>query len=121
MKDWKQAERNIARLLGGRRVPVSGRQRGFPDGVPPPDIEHPVLSIEVKSRNQLPRWLEDALRQAELSATEGRLPVAVLHEDRRRYRDGLVLLRLGDFVDQVLPTLSLATVRPVRKGEDKRA
>jgi len=28
VKDWKQAERRVARLLGGRRVLVTGRQRG---------------------------------------------------------------------------------------------
>ena len=120
MRNWKQAERHIARILGGRRVPVSGRQRGSPDGAPPPDIEHPALSVEVKSRYQLPRWLEDALRQAELSAgdpLEGRLPVVVLHEDRRRYRDGLVVMRLGPFADRVLPTISSASLHSTKRGE----
>ncbi len=28
MKDWKQAERRVASILGGVRVPVSGRRRG---------------------------------------------------------------------------------------------
>jgi hypothetical protein len=35
VKDWKQAERRIADLLGGQRIPVTGRQRGDT-----PDIEH---------------------------------------------------------------------------------
>ena len=52
MKDWKQAERRIAKLLGGRRIPITGRQRGDV-----PDIEHDALSIEVKSRKALPAWL----------------------------------------------------------------
>jgi hypothetical protein len=49
MKSWKVCERRIAVELGGCRVPVSGRARG--DN---PDIEHPTLSIEVKSRKRLP-------------------------------------------------------------------
>ncbi len=53
MRDWKQAERRIAAILGGRRIPVSGRGRG--DN---PDIEHPALSVEVKARARasFPAW-----------------------------------------------------------------
>ena len=92
MKDWKKAERRVAELFGGRRVPVSGRTRGDT-----PDVEHPTLAIEVKSRKQLPNWLEDAIRQAEASAKDGQLPVAVLHQDGRKYRDSFVVCRLGNF------------------------
>ena len=94
MKDWKACERKIAELLGGVRVPVSGRQRGAK-----PDGEHPVLSIEVKSRKTLPAWLLDALEQAQAATEDGRLPVAVLHQDRKPYRDALVVCRLGEFAD----------------------
>ena len=96
MRDWKQAERRIAAMLGGRRIPVSGRGRG--DN---PDVEHPTLSVEVKARASFPAWLEDALKQAELSASEGKTPVAVLHPDRRPYRDALVVLRLSEFAELV--------------------
>ena len=94
MKDWKACERKVAALLGGRRIPVSGRGRG--DN---PDIHHELFSIEVKSRKTIPAWLEDAMRQAEASAKDGRLPVVVLHEDRTPYAESLVLLRLSDFAD----------------------
>ena len=92
MKDWKACERRVAELLGGYRAPVSGRRRGYT-----PDIEHPTLSIEVKSRKTIPLWLEDALRQAEASTKDGRLPIAVLHQDGQRYSSSLVVLRLKDF------------------------
>ena len=92
MKDWKACERRVARLLGGRRVPVSGRTRGDC-----PDVEHPTLSIECKSRKKLPAWIEDAMKQAEASAKDGRLPVVVLHQDRAPYAESLVMLRLEDF------------------------
>jgi hypothetical protein len=92
VKDWKACERNVAALLGGRRIPVSGRGRG--DN---PDIHHELFSIEVKSRKTIPAWLEDAMRQAEASVKDGRLPVVVLHQDRTPYAENLVVLRLEDF------------------------
>jgi len=53
VKDWKACERKVAALLGGARVPVSGR-----GGSNSPDIEHERLSIEVKSHKKLPTLLE---------------------------------------------------------------
>jgi hypothetical protein len=94
VKYWKACERRIAELLGGRRVPVSGRTRGYC-----PDVEHPTLSIECKSRKKLPAWIEDAMRQAEASAKGGRLPVVVLHEDRTPYAESLVVMRLDACAD----------------------
>ncbi len=92
MRDWKACERRVAAILGGRRVPVSGRQRGDA-----PDILHPRLSVEVKSRSKLPAWIEEGMRQAESSSTNGRVPVCVLHQDRRPYEEAVVLVRLKDF------------------------
>jgi hypothetical protein len=46
-KCWKAAERRIATLLGGKRVPVNGRGDE-------PDVAHPWLAIEVKHRASLP-------------------------------------------------------------------
>ena len=92
MKDWKACERRVAELLGGKRIPVSGRTRGDC-----PDIEHPTLSIECKSRKKLPAGIEDAMKQAEASAKDGRVPVVVLHQDCARYSESLVVLRLEDF------------------------
>jgi hypothetical protein len=92
VKDWKQAERRIAKLLGGRRIPITGRQRGDV-----PDIEHDALSIEVKSRKSLPAWLLGALNQAQAASKNGKVPVVVLHQDRAPYAESLVVLRLEDF------------------------
>ena len=96
VRGWKQVERRIAAILGGRRIPVSGRGRG--DN---PDIDHPALCVEVKARASFPAWLEDALKQAELSATEGKTPAVVLHQDRRKYPDALVVCRLSEFAGLV--------------------
>ena len=96
MKCRKQAERRVVELLGGRRVPASGRARGDS-----PDVEHPALAIEVRCRKKLPSWLEEALEQVEASAKDGQLLVAILHRNGQRYADCLVMLWLKDFVGYV--------------------
>nr|MBA3415748.1 hypothetical protein [Chloroflexia bacterium] len=65
---WKQTERRIAAMLGGERVPVSGRGRGDA-----PDVAHDSFSIEVKHRQTLPGWLLDALAQAEAASAGNRV------------------------------------------------
>jgi len=89
-KPWKRHERSVAKALGGQRVPVNGRAGN-------PDVAHPLLAIECKERRSLPRWIEEAMAQAEKAATDGRLPVAVLHQAGERRGKDLVLLRLADF------------------------
>ncbi len=89
---WKRVERQIAAMLGGRRVPVTGRTRGDA-----PDIEHPAYSVEVKSRNTIPQWLLEALQQATASARDNRVPVVIIHRNGARYSDALVVVRLSDF------------------------
>ena len=97
MKDWKVCERRIAELLGGQRVPITGRQRGDT-----PDIEHAALSIEVKSRKSLPAWLLKALNQAQAASNDGKkMPVVVLHQDHAPYAHSLVVLKLKDFADHL--------------------
>lgn len=93
-KLWKAVERQIAARLGGRRVPVPGRQRGET-----PDIEHDWLSLEVKQRRALPAYLHDGMRQAQASRKPGQLPMVVLHQAGRRYDDAYVCLCLKDFVE----------------------
>jgi hypothetical protein len=97
VKDWKACERRIAELVGGRRIPVTGRQRGET-----PDIEHATLSIEVKSRKSLPAWLLKALNQAQAASKDGKkMPVVVLHQDHAPYAQSLIVLKLKDFADHL--------------------
>jgi hypothetical protein len=101
-RSWKASELAIARLLGGERVPVNGRQRGSV-----PDVEHPWLAIEVKAWKNLPARVVDAMRQAEASAAWAKrkqaaikLPIAILHHDRQDHGNDLVVMRLKDFMDR---------------------
>lgn len=90
--DWKHVERKIANLLGGKRIPVTGRHEHAAD------IEHHTLAIEVKARKQLPRWLLRAMEQAEASAAGDKIPVAVLHQAGKPYAAALCVLRLRDII-----------------------
>lgn len=80
-------------MLGGTRVPVTGRQRGSA-----PDIEHELYSIEVKHRKSLPNWLADAMSQAVASMkSKDQLPIVVLHQHRQEIGDSYVVVKLKDF------------------------
>lgn len=92
-KTWKSAERKIASLLGGQRVPITGRTRGSA-----PDVAHDTLSIEVKHWQRLPNWLHDAMEQAEMSAKDGQLPTVILHEKGMDYEDCYTVMRLSDII-----------------------
>jgi hypothetical protein len=68
---WKRCEREVAKLLGGQRQPITGR--------PSPDVVTNRLAVEVKLRSRIPRWLLRGLGQAEAAAEEtGRMPLLVL-------------------------------------------
>jgi len=90
--------RNVEALYAGVLKRLEWKGRGLGDN---PDIEHQSLSVEVKARASFPAWLEDALRQAESSARNGKIPAVVLHQDRGQYPDALVLLRLSEFAELV--------------------
>ncbi|MCS7260607.1 MAG: hypothetical protein NZ765_07485 [Anaerolineae bacterium] len=88
-KLWKATERTIARRLNGQRTGATGRSGA--------DVVNGWLSVEVKTRRQLPKWLHEALQQARAGAGEGQLAVAILHQTGDRYDDAVVLIRLRDF------------------------
>lgn len=78
-KSWKQAERDVASLLGARRNPSNGERRE--------DISHPRLSVEVKHGAQIPKLIVQAMEQARRNAPDNRSAVVALHPkgSRRRY------------------------------------
>jgi hypothetical protein len=90
-KLWKQAERKLAEILGGRRVPVTGRQRGSA-----PDVEHKRFSIEVKHRENLPDWILDAMNQADESNNGSQISVVLLHQKGMAYTESLAVIRVKD-------------------------
>lgn len=96
---WKQAEREIAEKLGGKRVPVTGRTLGSA-----PDIDHADFGLEVKTRESLPKWLRHAFDQAKAcSRLAGKVPMVVLHEVGERYDQAYVIVQLQDVEHLNLP------------------
>lgn len=89
---WKALERRVADLLGGVRVPVSGRGRGDV-----PDIQHATWSVEVKLRANLPVLLTGAMAQAKAAAKGLKTPIVVIAGKNRDVRRALVVLELQDF------------------------
>lgn len=92
---WKQVERWWALQLGGKRVPVNGRQRGSA-----PDVEHDRYAIEVKAGNVLSSRLGLGMKQAVASAmgtTKTPLLCISHFNGRGNDRDHYVMLRLADW------------------------
>jgi hypothetical protein len=68
---WKRWERAIAQSLQGQRLPIIGRQS--------PDVVSASWACEVKVRREVPKWLLEAVAQAETGARlVGRRPLVVL-------------------------------------------
>lgn len=96
-KAWKRSEREIAALLGGTRIPITGRARGSAA-----DIAHELYSIEVKRRESLPAWLfEDAFEQADMSNDGTKTPLVVVEQARANGhgRERYAVLRLNDLIE----------------------
>lgn len=96
---WKGVELALAKRLGGERVPVSGRTRGWA-----PDVRHPWLAVEVKSRKSQLVVIREMMDQARKAAAwyerrgEGeRLPVGIYHVTGAHLDNALVFMRLADF------------------------
>jgi hypothetical protein len=92
---WKSWERWWSLQLGGRRVPVSGRQRGDQ-----PDVEHDTYSIEVKCGRVMSPRLTDGMKQAVASAAgTNKTPLLCVTHRTTGKRDSshYVVMRLADF------------------------
>jgi len=80
-----------ARLLGGARVPLLGRQGS--------DLDVPYLFVEVKSRKVIGEylWTDYMAQILEVADEKARVPAIVLHRPGMKYRDALVCVRAGDW------------------------
>jgi len=95
---WKAHERWWAAQLGGKRVPVTGRQRGSA-----PDVEHDRYAIEIKCGRVLSPRLREGMAQAVAAAAAyphgARTPLlCVTHSvGPGRPNEHYVVLRLQDW------------------------
>ena len=86
--NWKNVEREVAKLFGGKRTGNNGDSRR--------DVEHPIFSIEVKHRKTFPDWLHSAYGQADREK-EHRIPIVVLHERHTKFEDSYVVIKAEHF------------------------
>ena len=85
-KRGKDAERTIAKLIGGRRVGILGKE----------DIEHPDYTVEVKSRKAFAG--AGFLEQAEKHNTGDKTAIAIVHVTGQKHDNDIVMMRLKDFL-----------------------
>ena len=99
---WKRHEREWAELLGGKRVPVSGRQRGDQ-----PDVAHPDYSIECKAGAVLSTRVLDGMEQAIAAMKDGQTPIVCISNRKKGGQNTsakYVLMRAEDFVNLISRT-----------------
>ena len=89
-------------MLGGKRVPVSGRQRGDQ-----PDVAHPDYSIECKAGAVLSTRVLDGMEQAIAAMKDGQTPIVCISNRKKGGQNTsakYVLMRAEDFVDLISRT-----------------
>lgn len=89
-KQWKNVEKAIAKLFGGKRVGVTGLNTE--------DVEHDIFSIEVKHRLAIPKWLMDFVEQAEKECDSDKLSLVIIHGKNMKYEDNLAIIRVGELI-----------------------
>ena len=93
MARWKHAERELAKRLGGRRIPLLGREGS--------DLDVPYLFVEVKSQGRIAPYLwKDFFAQILTGlevAGDDRIPAIAIHRPGMKYDDALVCIRAGDW------------------------
>ena len=87
-RTFKGVERAIAKRLGGKRVGHLGGADVIVDD---------WLSVEVKSRKQIPQWIRAALNQSKRNAGISELPIVILHQVGQNHNGDIVILTLADF------------------------
>jgi hypothetical protein len=93
-KTWKAFERRVAKIIGGVRHPITGREG--------PDVTSQWLSVECKHRKKLPSWMRIALDGVRAQTPKEKLGIVVIHEKGRQ--DSYVLLSLSDFKEWFIGT-----------------
>lgn len=82
----KNTERALARRLGGRRIGVLEGE----------DINHPLLSIEAKSRQ---RFIGEGFMAQAKRHSNGKIPAVIVHVHHKPHDQNLVMMELKDFQD----------------------
>ena len=121
---WKASERRMAAILGGQRVPVSGRERGHQPDIDGVTVAGRRLAIEHKyGAALLSARINEAFKQARAAARSGEdIPIVTIEDTGHGVRNlRAVILEAETFaavVDWYRQRLSEAEVELVQlRGE----
>ena len=89
-KTWKAVELAICRIFGGERAGAVGKDGPDCCGTAP-------YAVQVKHGKQVPKTIQTWMEQASRDATQGSLPVLVMHPHGEAIEDSLVVMRLREF------------------------
>lgn len=99
---WKRYETRVAKILGGERIPVTGKDRADRD------VETPLLYVQTKFRKTIPDWLFEWLDGICLAAKPvDKIGIVVMAQPGMDAGDSVVMMRLRDF-EQLHGRLPLA-------------
>ncbi len=84
----KSAELQVAHFWNGKRNHFESE-----------DIQHPLLSIEVKARTSPPAMIAKWYSQARAACPDCKIPVVQIHEMGADYTTDLCLIRASDLRD----------------------
>ena len=91
-KPWKKFEREVARRLGGKRIPVTGLDRAGAD------VDAGAFKVQCKLRRNVPayltRWLDGITMTAAHTGSTG---IVVWRAPNTLNSNALVILRLSDW------------------------
>jgi hypothetical protein len=84
--NWKNFERKVAEITGGKRIPINGRKQL--------DVKHPIFGIECKYRKSLPDWLfKHAWSQAVDGSSIDQIPLVCVGEFNSKKTFAIMELR----------------------------
>ena len=89
--NWKRFEREVARKLGGRRLPCDGSKDGI-------DVDVGPFKVQCKLGRRKPGYLTEWIDGiAETAKRKGAIGVVIWKQPGERVDDSIVLMKLKDF------------------------
>lgn len=96
MKNWQRTQKEVSEFLGAKETGEKGK--------PTPDAMHPCFIVEIKHKEELPKWIGNVLKQAEKYAEKRRIdkpPLAVIKQKGKHIKNAVVFMYLKDFQDEM--------------------
>lgn len=102
---WKASERRMAQILGGQRIPVSGRERGYAPDIDGVAVAGRRLAIEHKyGQRILSARVNEAFAQAKAAAHSSRdIPMVTVEETGHGHKNiRVIIMDAVQFAEMVM-------------------